>query len=107
MPTQSSRWRLSALAGLAAGFAFLITLSAQQRSGSPATALLVYFGTYTGAKSKGIYVSRLDLSSGALSAPQLAAETPSPSFLAVHPAGDFLYAANEIGNFEGKSSGSV
>jgi len=69
--------------------------------------LLVYFGTYTGAKSKGIYVSRLNLTTGALSAPQLAAETPSPSFLAVRPQGDFLYAANEVSTFEGKPGGSV
>jgi 6-phosphogluconolactonase len=69
--------------------------------------MLVYFGTYTGEKSKGVYVSRLDAASGALSAPELAAETASPSFLAIHPRGDFLYAANEIREFQGKESGSV
>src|SRR5687768_12346769 len=41
---------------------------------------LVYFGTYTGAKSKGIYVSRMN-DEGKLSAPELAAETASPSYL--------------------------
>ena len=35
----------------------------------------VYFGTYTGAKSKGIYVSKFDSETGKLSAPELAAET--------------------------------
>ncbi len=55
---------------------------------------LVYFGTYTGAMSKGIYVSNLS-TSGGLSAPVLAAETSNPSFLAVHPSGRFLYAVNE------------
>ena len=69
--------------------------------------LLVYFGTYTGGASKGIYVSRLNAATGALSAPQLAAETPSPSFLAVRAKGDFLYAVNEVNTFEGKPSGSV
>jgi len=49
---------------------------------------LVYFGTYTDAKSKGIYVSSLDTASGRLTEPELAAETVNPSFLAVHP--DFL-----------------
>jgi 6-phosphogluconolactonase len=68
---------------------------------------LVYFGTYTGPASKGIYVSRLDLASGALSAPQLAAETPSPSFLAARPQGDVLFAVNEIDTFQGKPAGSV
>ena len=69
--------------------------------------LLVYIGTYTGAKSKGIYVSRLDPSTGALSPPVLAGESVNPSFLAVHPRRDLLYAVNEIGNYEGKTSGSV
>ena len=69
--------------------------------------LLVYVGTYTGARSKGIYVTRLNVGTGALSAPQLAAETPNPSFLAVRAQGDFLYAANEIDAFNGKPAGSV
>src|SRR5258708_2379562 len=56
---------------------------------------LVYFGTYTGEKSKGIYVSRFDTSSGKLEPPALAAEIVSPSFLAPHPNGRFLYAASE------------
>jgi 6-phosphogluconolactonase len=70
---------------------------------------LVYFGTYTGPKTKsqGIYVSRLNLATGELSAPTLAAETENPSFLAVHPTQNFLYAVGEIGNYEGTTSGSV
>ena len=75
--------------------------------GSARADVLVYFGTYTGEKSRGIYVSRLDPASGALSPPQLAAETPNPSYLAVHPTGNFVYAANEIGTFQGKNTGSV
>ncbi|MGH9310495.1 MAG: lactonase family protein, partial [Vicinamibacterales bacterium] len=54
-----------------------------------------------------IYLSRLDLASGALSAPELVAETPSPSFLALHPSNRYLYAANEVSKFEGKATGSV
>jgi 6-phosphogluconolactonase len=50
---------------------------------------LVYFGTYTGAKSKGIYVSKFDTATGKLTEPELAAETKSPSFLAVHPTSNF------------------
>jgi 6-phosphogluconolactonase len=67
----------------------------------------VYFGTYTSAKSEGIYVSRLDLVTGALAEPTLAAGTVSPSFLAVHPNRTFLYAVNEIANFDGGTTGSV
>jgi 6-phosphogluconolactonase len=66
----------------------------------------VYFGTYTGAKSKGIYVSRLD-AAGHLSEPELAATTANPTFLAVDPRHQFLYAANEINEFRGKKAGAV
>jgi 6-phosphogluconolactonase len=94
---------------LAVGVAILSVTAFGQagRSSSASGDLLVYFGTYTGEKSKGVYVSRLDLASGALSVPELAGETASPSFLAVHPSQNFLYAINEIGNFQGKESGSV
>ena len=67
---------------------------------------LVYFGTYTGASSKGIYVSNLD-ASGRLRPPELAAETVNPSFLAAHPSGRFLYAVNEIDELAGEAAGSV
>ena len=66
-----------------------------------------YIGTYTGAKSKGIYVSSLDPATGKVSPPELAAETVNPSFLALHPNGRFVYAANEIDRFAGKPSGAV
>jgi len=80
--------------------------------GAPAAAAdqgqaLVYFGTYTGKKSKGIYVSRLNLATGSLSAPELAVEATSPSFLAIHPGRRFLYAVNEVSLFNGKRAGAV
>jgi 6-phosphogluconolactonase len=68
---------------------------------------LVYIGTYTGPKSKGIYVSRLDTTTGKLSSPEVAAETKSPSFLAVHPNHRFLYAVGEVSEFNGKKAGAV
>ena len=64
-----------------------------------AKSLPVYFGTYTGGdnSSKGIYRSVLDLGTGKLSNPVLAAETRNPSFLEIHPEGKFLYAISESG----------
>jgi 6-phosphogluconolactonase len=59
---------------------------------------LVYLGTYTGPKSKGIYVCRMDGATGELSDLQVAAETENPSFLAIHPGGGFVYAVNETGS---------
>jgi 6-phosphogluconolactonase len=58
--------------------------------------VLVYFGTYTDTTSKGIYVSRLNRDTGALSTPELAAESRNPSFLAASRDGRFLYAVNEV-----------
>lgn len=68
---------------------------------------LVYIGTYTGPKSEGIYAFRFDTARGALEPLGLAAKTPNPSFLAVHPSGRFLYAVNEVGKFNGAATGSV
>jgi 6-phosphogluconolactonase len=68
---------------------------------------LVYVGTYTGGKSKGIYLFKMDAKSGKWTPLGLAAETVSPSFLAVHPNKHFLYAANEVNDYKGKSAGYV
>ena len=70
----------------------------------PAKDLLVYFGTYTNATSKGIYVSRLDADTGKLSTPELAAATPSPCYLAISPDEKFLYAANGVKGFRDYST---
>jgi len=53
---------------------------------------LLFIGTYTKAGSRGIYAARLDGASGALSAPELAVETGSPTFLAFSPGEENLYA---------------
>uniref|UniRef100_A0A7C4LQC9 Lactonase family protein n=1 Tax=Schlesneria paludicola TaxID=360056 RepID=A0A7C4LQC9_9PLAN len=67
----------------------------------------VYFGTYTGPHSRGIYQARFDAETGRLEAVELAGEAVNPSFLAVHPNRKFLYAVGEIGNFEGQKTGGV
>jgi len=61
----------------------------------------VYIGTYTGPKSQGIYRAELDLASGKLSEPQLAAEATNPSFLNIHPNHRFLYAVSREGDKQG------
>jgi 6-phosphogluconolactonase len=83
-------------------------LGAEPNRASTGSRFFVYFGTYTGAKSRGIYVAQLTASSGELTRPELAAETAHPTFLAVHPNQRFLYAANEIGEFANrKNNGAV
>ncbi len=69
----------------------------------------VYVGTYTedGSTSKGIYVYRFDETTQTLTSVGLAAGTINPSFLAIDPSHRFLYAVNEVGNYQGKKSGAV
>jgi 6-phosphogluconolactonase len=69
--------------------------------------MAIYFGTYTGGRSMGIYQAHFEPTTGKLSAPELVAESKNPTFLALHPNGRILYAANEIGNFGGQKAGAV
>jgi len=85
---QSGVW-LAASVGLVAAVA--------AAAGEPAAKpVRIYVGTYT-VKSKGIYTLTMDPVTGALSAPEVAAETSNPSFLAADAAGRFVYAVNENG----------
>ncbi len=98
------------LAGTFLSLSALVVLSAGGPPQTPSAGQpdrLVYFGTYTGEKSRGIYVSRLDVRTGALSPPQLAAEIKNPSYLAVRPGGAFLYAVSEVDAVDGKPGGTV
>jgi 6-phosphogluconolactonase len=79
---------------------------------------LVFVGTYTESiqfgtgkilkgKGKGIYVYGLDVSSGSLEPCGLAEGVPNPSYLALDPSHRFLYAVNEMKEFEGAPTGAV
>jgi 6-phosphogluconolactonase len=70
-----------------------------------------YVGTYSspvdgGGNGKGIYLFSVDPTTGELTPVDLAAESRNAAWLAFDPSVRYLYAANEITNFEGKS-GSV
>jgi 6-phosphogluconolactonase len=102
--------RRTVLVGLAAGG----VLACVQGRRGPAVArrgqvVTVFFGTYTAgnSSSKGIYTGRLDLDTGALTTVALATASTNPSYVAPHPNGRFLYAVNEVSDFEGNASGSV
>lgn len=69
---------------------------------------LVYVGTYTrGEREEGIYVYRMDPSSGALEFSSKATGIENPSFLDIDPSRRFLYAVAEIGESSGKPGGAV
>jgi 6-phosphogluconolactonase len=90
---------------LPALFATPIDQGAKQ--GSSKGQLLVYIGTNTRQGSKGIYAYRFQPATGKLTPIGLVAETENPSFLTLHPNHRFLYAVNEISNYEGQAAGSV
>ncbi len=89
-------------------FAALLLLAVLPRaSAAPAVDSVVYIGSYTGPKSKGIYTFRLNGTTGEVSAPELAAEAKNASFVAIHPNRRLLYSVGETADFNGKPSGSV
>lgn len=55
----------------------------------------LFIGTYTATGSKGIYVYRFDAGTGKLEEVSHTEGVSNPSFLALHPAGHYLYACNE------------
>ena len=69
--------------------------------------LLIYVGTYTSGKSEGIYLFRLSLPSGELKYVSTTKGVKDPSFLALSPDRRFLYAVNEVEEFENKKSGAL
>jgi 6-phosphogluconolactonase len=78
----------------------LISLASTVSAPKPAadSRYLAFVGTYTGKTgSKGIYAFDFDAKNGKLDLKGLAAETTSPSWIAIHPSGKFAYAANEAG----------
>ena len=68
---------------------------------------LMYVGTYTKKDSKGIYAYRFDAQKGTATALGLVAETPSPSWLTLNAEKHVIYAANELGDYQGLKSGAV
>lgn len=88
--------------------ALALTLSASLSAES----IKVYLGTQGRGESKGIYLANLNLETGALSEPKLAAEVAGCGFLALHPTKQFLYSTargdgNAVASFKIKSDGML
>ena len=69
----------------------------------------VFVGTYTTTKtpSEGVYRLEFNPKTGELVSKGVAAKLQNPSFLAIHPSGQLLYAVNELGEFQGTKGGGV
>jgi 6-phosphogluconolactonase len=94
---------------LGLAFVFVMSVLSCRVAAAQGNDYFMYFGTYTGFKfvsqslthgvgdsrSQGIYVSRLNSTTGNMGDPQLAAKLVNPAFLAIHPNHRFLYAVTE------------
>jgi 6-phosphogluconolactonase len=89
------------------GLAFSGALHARAKAGNTLREALVYVGTYTAGKSEGIYLYRMNLSSGELIHLSTAAGVVNPSFLTLDSRKRYLYAVNEVTDFSGKPGGAV
>jgi 6-phosphogluconolactonase len=73
--------------------------------------VLAYIGTYShapdgGGNGDGIELFELNSVTGELLHGSLAAKTPNPSWIVIHPSKKYLYAINEVADFDG-ANGSV
>ncbi|ADB41692.1 lactonase family protein [Spirosoma linguale] len=76
---------------LLVGILVSIGLTAQAQSPKE----IMYVGTYSVRGSEGIYVFEFDRKAGTMQPIQSISNGKSPSFLAIHPSGKYLYSVNE------------
>jgi 6-phosphogluconolactonase len=69
--------------------------------------IVLYLGTYTRGRSRGIYTGRFDTVSGRVTMNGVVEGVENPSFLALDPSRTHLYAVSEVGEFEGTAGGGV
>ncbi|MFL6229262.1 MAG: lactonase family protein [Pyrinomonadaceae bacterium] len=87
-----------------------LTLAGRSTAVAPradARELLVYVGTYTTGQSEGIYLYRLQLSTGELRRVGTTGGVVNPSYLALNRRRRYLYAVNEVTDFQGQPGGAV
>lgn len=68
---------------------------------------IMYVGTYSIRGSEGVYVFEFDRKAGTMKQIQSVSNAKSPSFLALHPSGRYLYSVNEAAETGPKKEGAV
>ena len=68
---------------------------------------LLYAGTYAGNDAESIFLYQMDPATGALESVDAFKAGADPSFLALHPTGQYLFAVNESGVSQGQPGGEV
>ncbi|UYZ63974.1 lactonase family protein [Hymenobacter weizhouensis] len=103
----SSRREFLKLAGLGLAGWPVAAAAGGTRAGRPQPAYLVYVGTYARPDADSIFLFRLDPKTGALTRLRAEKAGENPSFLALAPGHRYLYAANEVSEYQGAPSGFV
>lgn len=98
-----SRRRFLQTGGLAAMGAVALRDAAWAREPRELT---LFIGTYTSSTSEGIYTYRMNSETGELTKFS-SIKSENPSFLTLDRSKRFLYAVNEVQQFEGKPNGAV
>lgn len=68
---------------------------------------IIYVGTYSLRGSEGIYVFEFDRRAVTIKPLQSVSNVKSPSFLAIHPSGKYLYSVNEAAEAGPSNAGAV
>lgn len=81
-------------------------------SENSAESRFIYVGTFTGVDfhgggAEGIYVCRMDMTSGAVELVHTIPDVPNPSYLTLHPKLPILYAVNAVPEIDGHDGGAV
>ncbi|MBI4167284.1 MAG: beta-propeller fold lactonase family protein [Acidobacteria bacterium] len=100
-----NRRMLSRSAAIIFAAIILVTPGAAQKA--PRHNDLIYVGTYAGNETKDIYAFHYGVDSGKTTPLDFPTKTPNPTFLAVHPSLRFIYASNEISDFDPAGSGAA
>ena len=103
MHTDHAAGALSRRALLRSAAALAAAGSAQALQSTPQYA---YVGTYT-SRGEGIHLYQVDASNEGLRQLATFRNLDNPSALAFDPTRRFLYAANEVGNYQGSTNGAV
>ena len=88
------------------GLAALGAVAMRDAWARPSREMTLFIGTYTSTTSEGIYVYRMNSETGQLTKFS-SIRSENPSFLALDRSRRFLYAVNELPEFQGKPSGAV
>ncbi len=68
----------------------------EEETQSPSSEFYLFIGTYTGEGSEGIYLYKFDAENGEVDSLGVATGVDNPSYLALSPDNNFLYAVNEM-----------